>query len=194
MSTYTTTRRDPKAKGKQLRRQGVTPCAVYGGNLGESISIQMNAIDAEKLARTKMIGSKAELELDGKKLSVLIKEISRNTLNREVEHLGFEALDADTRVNGVAHVVLLNKENIQGIINQTLFEVPYSALPADLIDTITIDMTGFGPGSQVLVSDLDVAKNDKLELQVELGTSVISVADVRRGGPAVETAEEATEA
>ena len=46
-------KRNEGAKAKQLRRSGLVPCCVYGGNLAEPISIQMDQQTASQLFRTK---------------------------------------------------------------------------------------------------------------------------------------------
>ena len=42
-------KRNEQAKANQLRRSGLVPCCVYGGDLPESISIQMDQQTANKL-------------------------------------------------------------------------------------------------------------------------------------------------
>lgn len=46
-------KRNERAKAKQLRRSGLVPCCVYGGDLAEPISIQMDQQAANQLFRTK---------------------------------------------------------------------------------------------------------------------------------------------
>lgn len=66
-------KRNGKAKATQLRRSGLVPCCVYGGDLAESISIQMDQQAANQLFRTKREGSKVSLELNGRVIPTQIK-------------------------------------------------------------------------------------------------------------------------
>ena len=59
-------KRNEQAKANQLRRSGLVPCCVYGGDLPESISIQMDQQTANRLFHTKREGSQVGLELDGR--------------------------------------------------------------------------------------------------------------------------------
>ncbi|MFR7894447.1 MAG: hypothetical protein ACLU38_10645 [Dysosmobacter sp.] len=59
-------KRNEQAKANQLRRSGLVPCCVYGGDLPESISIQMDQQTANKLFHTKREDSQVGLELDGR--------------------------------------------------------------------------------------------------------------------------------
>ena len=54
-------KRNEQAKANQLRRSGLVPCCVYGGDLPESISIQMDQQTANKLFHTKREGSQVAL-------------------------------------------------------------------------------------------------------------------------------------
>lgn len=184
MSTIIVTQRSPRAKAKQLRKAGIAPGSIFGASLPQSISIQMDTVAAVKMLRGKNIGSEATLELDGKKMPVLIKEISRNALTNELVHLEFQALDANTKINTVAHINLLNREKMPGYVNQSLFTIPYCALPADITDTITIDLTTLKVGASLSVGELDIAKNENIELLIPADTVVLNIADLKRGGEA----------
>ena len=67
-------KRNEQAKANQLRRSGLVPCCVYGGDLPESISIQMDQQTANRLFHTKREGSQVGLELDGRVIPAQIKE------------------------------------------------------------------------------------------------------------------------
>ena len=180
MSTVIAVKRDPRAKAKQLRRMGIVPCSVYGASLPASLSVQLDQNTVSKLLRGKDVGSRVELTLNDKVVPVIIKEIARDTLKNEVQHIGFQVLKADVKVNGTAHIVLANQEKIGGFVSQVLFEIPYTAYPADLVDTITIDLTELAVGSSLMVRDLEIANNPRLELLIDADTLVLSIADVKR--------------
>lgn len=74
MSLIKVDERNKRTNAKQLRRNGLVPCCVYGGNLPGSISIQMSQHAANQLIHTKREGSKVTLELDGRLISTQIKE------------------------------------------------------------------------------------------------------------------------
>ena len=159
---------------------GIVPCAVYGASLPASLSVQLDQNTVSKLLRGKDVGSRVELTLNDKVIPVIIKEIARDTLKNEVQHIGFQVLEADAKVNGTAHIVLVNQEKIGGFVSQVLFEIPYAAYPADLVDTITIDLTEIAVGSSLMVRDLEIANNPRLELLIDADTLVLSIADVKR--------------
>lgn len=67
-------KRNKQEKANQLRRSGLVPCCVYGGDLVEAISIQMDLQTANRLFHTKREGSKVDLDLDGRLIPAQIKE------------------------------------------------------------------------------------------------------------------------
>lgn len=71
-------KRNEQAKANQLRRSGLVPCCVYGGDLPESISIQMDQQTANRLFHTKRESSQVGLELDGHVIPAQIKEQGEN--------------------------------------------------------------------------------------------------------------------
>ncbi|NLL46534.1 MAG: 50S ribosomal protein L25 [Clostridiales bacterium] len=192
MNTITAKPRDSSAKVKQLRRSGIIPCVIYGGSLTESLLIQIDQATATKLLRDKREGSKVRIDVGGKVYNSLIKDIARNPVSSELDHIGFQALQSDKKANSKAQVILLNKETVPGILEQLLFEIPYAAYPEDMIDTVTIDLTGLGIDSLMTVEEIEDFKGKDIDLQVDADALVFKISDRRR--PAAASAEAETEA
>ena len=165
-------KRNEQAKANQLRRSGLVPCCVYGGDLPESISIQMDQQTANKLFHTKREDSQVGLELDGRVIPAQIKE-KKKMMSGQVEHFGFQALSANKKVNSVTHIFLKNTELVPGTLEQMLFEVPFASLPADMIDTVTVDLDGMPAGTTLTVKDIPEFQSDKIELQIDADRSSI---------------------
>lgn len=180
MNVITVEKRDFKVKAKQLRRSGIIPGSVFGGSLSEAVSLQIDEGIARKLIRDKREGSKLKLDLDGKLISVQIKEKTINTLNNEILHISFQALKADQKVNSVIHIILKNAEKVKGLLERMLMEIPYASLPEDMIDTITIDTDGMSVDSVITVGDIPELVSDKIELQVDKEEIVLRISDKKR--------------
>lgn len=172
--------RDEQVKAKQLRRAGIVPCCVYGGGLPDSISIQMGQQAANQLLRLKRIGSKVQLDLNGQLISAQIKDKTRNFLDNEIEHISFQALKADQKVNSVAHIILKNADTVAGVLEQMLFEVPYTSLPKDMIDTVTVNLDGMAAGTILTVSGIPEFTSEHVELQIEADSMVLRINDKKR--------------
>lgn len=177
MNIITVESRNTEKKAKQLRRDGIVPCTIYGGGLPESIQIQMNHDVAKKMLRSKQEGSKLDIKLDDKIIVAQVKDVEINIINNQIIHICFQALEADKKVNSKAQIILENADKIVGILEQMIFEVPYSAFPSDMIDTVVVDLEGFAVGSFLTLEDITDFKNEKIDLQVSADSMVLKVSD-----------------
>ena len=175
MYTLKTNSRDKSLKGKQLRRNGIIPAVVFGKHLEESISIQVSQKDAEHLLKTNKVGYKLELNIAGENHMVLLKNVTYDILTRKPEHLEFQALKAGEVITSVAHIVLINTENIDGIVQRVLDEISYKALPSDLIETVEVDLNGKEVGYTTTVADLEITKNSSVEVLTPLESLVVTI-------------------
>ena len=185
-------KRDFTVKAKKLRRLGLVPGNIFGKSLPETIAVQIEEAVARKLIREKREGSKITLKLDGKSYPVQIKEISLNALTNVVLNLSFQALKADEKVNSVAHILVTGDEKIPGILEKMTLEIPYSAFPADMIDTVVLDIEGITAGTIIKVKDIPELMDEKIELQIDTEEFVLRVSE-RKSGELVEDTETAGE-
>lgn len=175
-------KRDFTVKAKKLRRLGLVPGNIFGKSLPETIAVQIEEAVARKLIREKREGSKITLKLDGKSYPVQIKEISLNALTNVVLNLSFQALKADEKVNSVAHILVTGDEKIPGILEKMTLEIPYSAFPADMIDTVVLDIEGITAGTIIKVKDIPELMDEKIELQIDTEEFVLRVSERKSGG------------
>ncbi len=190
MSTLNAENRAANLKPKQLRRTGIIPGVLYGKNLDESLSIQFSQSDVARFLKSNAAGSRAELAVAGKKHLTLLREVTYKPTTDEAEHLSFQTLLADELVTSTARIVLLNREKIAEMIQQTQDEIPYRALPAHMIERIEIDLEGMKVGDSVRIEDLDIAKNPDIEILTPLDTLLVAIVESRIH---VELAEEEDE-
>lgn len=177
MDTINVQPRSPEVKPKKLRRSGLVPCIVFGGDLENTLSIQMEEAAARKLVRLKREGSKIQLNLEGTTIPVQIKEKEINTLKNEIVHLSFQVLKAEQKINSVIHIILKNADVTAGVLEKMLLEIPYSSLPADMIDTIDVDIQGMPVGTIITVGDIAELKDKKIDLQVDTSSIILRMND-----------------
>ncbi len=165
-------KRDPMAKAKHLRRVGIVPCSVYGGALPSAISIQMTQQTANQMCRQKHDGSRVQLKLDGEVIPTQIKEYTRNPDNQNVDHISFQALKSGQVVNSVAHIYRKNADNVRGVLEQMIDEVPYDSLPQYMVDSVTLDLDGAAPGTLIMLADIPELNNEHITLHIP-GDSIV---------------------
>ena len=176
MTTLKVQRRNMETKAKKLRREGYVTGNLFGKEIEGSIPLQIEKQEAERIERECMKGSQLYLELDGKTYDVLIKEMYYRPMDHQILEMDFQALVKGEKVHSVAEVILLNKEKVtEGVLEQLLEEIAYKATPEELVEKVEIDCATLRLGDTLKVADLDIAKNDKIDLQTDLDTPIVSI-------------------
>ncbi|GAA6491383.1 MAG TPA: 50S ribosomal protein L25 [Candidatus Bariatricus faecipullorum] len=193
MNTLKAEKRDMTVKAKKLRREGYVTGNVFGKEMEGSMPLKIAKQDAEKLMKSRGKGSRILLDVEGKIMNVLVKEIDYDAMKNQILEMDFQALVKGEKVNSVAEVVLLNHESVtDGVIQLYLTEIPYRAVPEALVEKVEIDVSQMRAGDYVLVKDLDIAKNKDIEIGLDMETPVMDIMEVRTA-PEEEEAEEAAE-
>ncbi len=177
MDTLQTERRDMTIKAKKLRNEGYVTGNIFGHAIEGSIPVKINARELEKLLKTNDKGSRINLLLDGKTYNVLIKETQYDSMKRRYNTIDFQALVSGEMVQTTAKIEIINRDEVkEGILEQELEEISYSALPEDLADKVVIDAAELKLEEKVLVKDLALAKNPKIHLHTDPEAIVAVVA------------------
>ena len=191
MTTLKVQRRNMETKAKKLRREGYVTGNLFGKEIEGSIPLQIEKQEAERIERECMKGSQLYLELDGKTYDVLIKEMDYRPMDHQILEMDFQALVKGEKVHSVAEVILLNKEKVtEGVLEQLLEEIAYKATPEELDEKVEIDCAALRLGDTLKVADLDIAKNDKIDLQTDLDAPIVSILASNNEVPEDEEAEE----
>jgi len=176
MTTLKVQRRNMETKAKKLRREGYVTGNLFGKEIEGSIPLQIEKQEAERIERECMKGSQLYLELDGKTYDVLIKEMDYRPMDHQILEMDFQALVKGEKVHSVVEVILLNKEKVtEGVLEQLLEEIAYKATPEELVEKVEIDCATLRLGDTLKVADLDIAKNDKIDLQTDLDAPIVSI-------------------
>lgn len=176
MTTLKVQRRNMETKAKKLRREGYVTGNLFGKEIEGSIPLQIEKQEAERIERECMKGSQLYLEEDGKTYDVLIKEMDYRPMDHQILEMDFQALVKGEKVHSVAEVILLNKEKVtEGVLEQLLEEIAYKATPEELVEKVEIDCATLRLGDTLKVADLDIAKNDKIDLQTDLDAPIVSI-------------------
>ena len=191
MNTLKAEKRNMQTKAKKLRREGFVTGNVFGREMKESMPIQILKTDAERLIKGHGKGSQIMVEVDGKTMDVLIKEIDLSPLKTDIYEIDFQALVSGEKVHSVAEVILLNHEKVNtGLVQQMLYEISYKAVPAALVEKVEIDVGDMKLGDSLQVKDLDIAKKKDIDLITNPETTVVAVTEIHNSAPEDEASEE----
>ena len=190
MNTLKAEKRDMAIKAKRLRREGYVTGNVFGKEIEGSIPIKIEKSAADRLLKTSGKGSQIMLDVDGQAMHVLIKEIDFNPLKGQVDEIDFQALVKGEKVHSVAEVVLVNHDKVMsGVLQLLLEEISYRALPDNLVERVSVDVGDLKVGESIKVGDLDIAKNENIDLLTDPEAIIVTVSESRNDIPEEDTEE-----
>ncbi len=146
---------------KRLRREGVLPGNIYGRGI-ESVAVQLPRREAEALLSDHGMNSLVELAVEGEteQRPVIVRQVQRHPLSREVLHLDFYQVDLTRPIQASVPVTLTGEapavHTYQGILITGLDHVLVEALPAAMPSHFEIPVDSLEElDSQLTVGDLD---------------------------------------
>ena len=190
MNTLKAEKRDMAIKAKRLRREGYVTGNVFGKEIKGSIPIKIEKSAADRLLKTSGKGSQVMLDINGESMDVLIKEVDFNPLKGQVDEIDFQALVKGEKVHSVAEVVLINHDKVMnGVLQLLLEEISYRALPGDLVEKVSIDVGNLKVGESIKVGDLDISKNENVDVLTDPEAIVVTVSESHNDIPEEDTEE-----
>ncbi|MDA9339757.1 50S ribosomal protein L25/general stress protein Ctc [Polaribacter sp.] len=182
-----------KVATKALRNAGMVPCVIYGGNEPVHFSAEEKAF--KKLVYTPDVFT-ASLDVDGQKTTAILQDIQFHPVSDRILHVDFYQLFDDKEVTMKIPVKLTGTS--PGVLNGgslrfTNRKLKIKALPANLPDSVTADISELKIGSKLLVTSLF---NDEYTFMHPDNTVVVQVRTSRNATAEdeEETTVEATEA
>lgn len=154
-----------KGQLNSMRQQGKIPAVLYVRN-GENKVIAVDKSEFEAILRQIKKGFLAttqfELQLDGKSVKAIVKDIHYHRTSYRVLHLDFQELYDDVEVNvnipldftGVAECVGIK---LGGFLRPVKRNVRVRCLPKDIPGSFPIDVSQLGIKQTKRVRDLDVS-------------------------------------
>ncbi|MEH3054465.1 MAG: 50S ribosomal protein L25 [Patulibacter minatonensis] len=151
-------------EARRLRRAGQIPGVVYGlGKDPQPISV------APADLRLILISGNAlfDVDLDGDKQPVLIKNADRHPVRGEVTHVDFLRVDLSQETTAVVPIELKGVEEAPGVVNRGILdhqlrEVTISALPTNIPESLTIDISWMDLGDTFLLNRVSPPEGVKI--------------------------------
>ncbi|MDD2574219.1 MAG: 50S ribosomal protein L25, partial [Firmicutes bacterium] len=101
-----------KGPANRLRSKGRVPGIIYGQG-SENTPVEIDGKELNRLLRHYGESSLVGLDIDGGVKTVLIKEVQRDPVSRQVLHVDFQETRFDQRIKTVVPVVLVGRERIE---------------------------------------------------------------------------------
>ena len=188
-----------KGASRRLRREDKLPGIIYGGEEAP-VSITLDHNKVNNSADFEAFYSHVlELNLDGKVVEVLVKDMQRHPYKPKIMHIDFQRVIAGEDVHTNVPLHFVNEEasaavKAGGIAEHHVTEIEVTCLPKNLPEFIEVDMAAVEMGQTLHLSDLtlpagvssvELAKNDEAH-----DLAVVTVKPAPKAADAEEDGEE----
>jgi large subunit ribosomal protein L25 len=153
--------RDPEGSrtARRLRRSGAVPGVIYGGD-GEPSHFSVDA----RILRNTLAHSGAILDISvdgGTSSPVLVKDLQRHPVRGDIMHVDFIRVNMNETIQTTVVLELVGADdapgvNEGGVLSQETREVNIEALPGDIPDTITHDVSSMQINDTLTLSAVTV--------------------------------------
>ncbi|GAB4072126.1 50S ribosomal protein L25/general stress protein Ctc [Barrientosiimonas marina] len=161
---------------KQIRANGDVPSVVYGKNK-ESKAITVNNVELVKTIRDEGRNAIISLAVENEQpVDVMLHQYQTDPLRDEMTHADFYIVNMDEAMDVSVGITLDGEpagEKEGGVLQQPLYEVQVRAKPADIPDTVTVDVSELNIGDTLSVSDLPHSAS--YEINDEEDTAIATV-------------------
>lgn len=174
------TRRDEKGSpnARRMRRAGQVPGVIYGDG-GEAREVSLSQHEFKQMfhhhAGEQMM---VVLELDGKELPVLLKDVQHAPMSGDILHVDFQEVSMTKKLKVQIALELTGEaEGVQtqgGVLDHTLYSVEVECLPGDILEKIEVDVSELKLGDVLTVKDINLDKS-KYEILMDDDLAVASV-------------------
>ena len=191
MNTLKAEKRSMDIKAKKLRREGDVVGNVFGKKIEGSIPVKFHTLELEKFLKKAHKGSQIMLDVEGTQYDALIKDVAYNPVAGRIDEIDFQALVSTEKVHSVVEVILENHDKIvEGVLQESLEEIAYKALPADLVDEVRVDVGDMKIGDVIRVKDLPIYADKKITIMTDPDAVVVALNAAHNAAvPETETAE-----
>ncbi|MDU3688154.1 MAG: 50S ribosomal protein L25 [Anaerococcus hydrogenalis] len=158
-----------KNKVNKLRQQAIVPGVVYGKDK-ENINVQFTSRDFEKVLSQAGTTTIINLDLDGEKLPVLIKDYQMHPFKSQFFHVDFQAINAKEAIRVTVPVYLNGRDDIRvepSVLVQNIDSVDVECLPMYIPQYAEVVVNDMQIGDSFTVADLDIAKDDNITILLE---------------------------
>ena len=152
-----TRERAGKGASRALRREGRVPAVVYGGK-EEPLAIHVEEKELRRqLGTGHFFNSIVEVEVSGKKLRTLPKDVAFHPVSDRPLHVDFFRLAKDAKVTVEVPVVFINEAASPGlkrggVLNMVRHSLELVCESDKIPDDIQIDVTGLDVGDSIHIS------------------------------------------
>ncbi len=131
-------------KVSTLRKDGIVPSVVYGGD-SVPLSTQSGIVETTKVAHAAGKHTPLDIIIDGKKSLAIIKSIDMDPVKHLLRHVAFHTINKNDKIVTEVPLVLIGlgesaAERAGLVVLQAIEHLEVRALPADLPESIELSI------------------------------------------------------
>ena len=180
---------------KKLRRDGMVPAVVYGKH-SDNRAIMIADNEVKRYDDSMAPGSSMKVQVGKEEVMVIVKEVQRHAVLRNVIHIDFQELTKGEKIKVKIPVHLFNRDAVEGgnmVVQQQLNELEIETLPKNLIQSVEIDCKLLRDTEMITVADLPVFTSEEIEVFADPEDVVVSLVMASRAEAETEEEEEGAE-
>ncbi len=155
---------------RRLRRKGLVPGIVYGGEKDAlNIEVDHQALYLN-LRNERFHASILTLEVGGAKEQVLLRSVNMHPYKPQVQHVDFQRVQKNKKLHMKVPLHFVNAEKSPGVkdqggvVSHVVNELDISCLPDDLPEFVEVDLGGLAVGNSIHARDLALPKGVELAI------------------------------
>ena len=140
----------------QIRKGGNIPAVIYGRKV-ESKPIYVSSADLTKTIRQVGRNGVISLDVDGAKQDVILTDYQADSINKEILHVDFLAVDQSSQINVMVRLILTGEAagvKDGGVLQQPVHELSITSTPAEIPQQIEVDVSNLQVGENVTIADI----------------------------------------
>lgn len=165
-------------KAKKLREQDMIPAVMYGNKIAAQ-NLAVKYIDFKRVYAKAGESALIELEVEKKKVNVLIHDIQLAPMSGKVTHIDFFQVNMKEEVETEIPLEFVGEapavKALGGVLVKNMDEISVKCLPADLPEKYEIDISKLATFDDVIaVKDLKISAKVEILLDGETVIAMVS--------------------
>lgn len=162
-----------KGASRRARRAGLIPGVVYGHGM-DTKSVLLPGHELFLIVKDNS-NAVINLDVEGEKHLVLLKEVQRHPVRRDILHVDLQAVNRNEMVEVVVPINVVGEAAPSSRINHDFFELPISTSPLNIPEFIEINVEGLEVGTIIKAADLNLPEGVTCSLEED--TEILIIAE-----------------